>query len=226
MHIPDGSIDVRTWMGADGLAGLQVTARGSDRPVRLLWLGLLSPCASKRADKVCSVMMARGCGWRLLAVLAGLWTLGGGLVQGAGTNLVYLNTAFENAALETWLEAMIRSGQRPHLALDLHNDGGGHLHISRPPVDGLSQHVARMTVFEELLRRHTWFTEGSTPPSFRHSGTMGDGWLERYGIDAVVHELNCNWIASLNDYPSAAHWRDYGARLARGFAEYFDRVKP
>jgi hypothetical protein len=33
----------------------------------------------------------------------------------------------ENAALEKWLDAMIKSGRRPHLALELHNDGGGKL---------------------------------------------------------------------------------------------------
>ena len=38
----------------------------------------------------------------------------------------------ENAALERWLEGMIEAGQRPHLALELHNDGGGNLHVSRP----------------------------------------------------------------------------------------------
>ncbi len=127
----------------------------------------------------------------------------------------------ENAALEHWLEEMIRAGRRPDLALELHNDGGGLIHLSRPPVPGLSDHLDRMAVFEALLRKHTWFTEGSTKPGFRNSGTLGDGWLERYGIDAIVHEFNCNWIAGRNDYPSARHWRDYGASLATVFHEYF-----
>jgi hypothetical protein len=129
----------------------------------------------------------------------------------------------ENAALEKWLEEMIKTGRRPHLALELHNDGGGLLHVSRPPVAGLQRHVQRMAVFEELLRKHTWFTEGSTKPAFQNSGTLGDGWLERYGIDAVVHEFNCNWIAGLADYPSAKHWRQYGENLATVFYEYFAR---
>ena len=68
----------------------------------------------------------------------------------------------ENHALETWLEAMIRRGQRPHLALELHNDGNGQLHISRPPVADLDRHLDRMKTLEALLREHTWFTEGST----------------------------------------------------------------
>ena len=132
----------------------------------------------------------------------------------------------ENYALENWLERMIKRGQIPHLALEFHNDGGGQLHISRPQVPQLKVHLERMATFEQLLRQHTWFTEGSTQGTFRNSGSLGDGWLERYGIDAVVHELNCNWIEGLKDYPSARHWEDYGARLATVYYEYFNRVKP
>jgi hypothetical protein len=132
----------------------------------------------------------------------------------------------ENAALEKWLEGMIQAGQAPHLALELHNDGGGLLHISRPPVPDLPRHLQRMATLEELLRQHTWFTEGSTKSAFRNSGTLGDGWLERYGIDAAVHEFNCNWIAGLKDYPSGRHWQTYGEKLATVFYEYFGLVKP
>lgn len=132
----------------------------------------------------------------------------------------------ENAALERWLEAMIAAGGRPHLAIELHNDGRGLLHISRPPVANLDRHLARMATLEDLLRRKTWFTEGSTSGTFRNSGTLGDGWLERYGIDAVVHEFNGNWIEGLNDYPSARHWQAYGASLAEVFDEYFRIVTP
>lgn len=132
----------------------------------------------------------------------------------------------ENAALEKWLEAAIASGRRPHLALELHNDGSGRLHISRPPVPQLDRHLARMAIFEELLRKHTWFTEGSTNAAFRNSGTLGDGWLERYGIDAAVHEFNCNWVEGVKDYTSSRHWMEYGAGLAGVFHDYFVRVKP
>jgi hypothetical protein len=127
----------------------------------------------------------------------------------------------ENFALQRWLEEMIKEGQPPHLALELHNDGNGLLHISRPPVPELNRHLDRMTLLEELLRKHTWFTEGSTKGSFRNSGTLGDGWLERYHIDAAVHEFNCNWIAGLKDYPSAKHWRRYGENLGVVFYDYF-----
>jgi hypothetical protein len=127
----------------------------------------------------------------------------------------------ENAALERWLEGMIRAGHKPDLALELHNDGNGMLHISRPPVPRLAEHLRRMETLEALLRKRTWFTEGSTKESFRNSGTLGDGWLERFDVDALVHEFNCNWIAGLQTAPLARHWKEYGARLALVLEEYF-----
>ena len=127
----------------------------------------------------------------------------------------------ENHALERWLEARIAAGQKPDLALELHNDGNGKLHISRPPIPELDRHLERMGRFEQLLRKHTWFTEGSTSPAFRNSGTLGEGWLHRFGIDAAVHELNCNWIAGLQARPLARHWIAYGENLATVFYEYF-----
>jgi hypothetical protein len=131
------------------------------------------------------------------------------------------SVAPENHALEQWLERMIARGQKPDFAMELHNDGGGRLHISRPPVPNLPQHLERMALFEKLLRQHTWFTEGPTNAAFRNSGTLGDGWLERYGIDACVHEFNANWIAGLKEYPQGRHWRNYGENLATVFHEYF-----
>lgn len=126
----------------------------------------------------------------------------------------------ENAALERWLEAMIAAGRTPDLAIELHNDGRGLLHISRPPVPGLPAHLERMARFEALLRTRTWFTEGHTDGEFRNSGTLGDGWLERYGVDALVHELNANWVEGRKSYSSAALWQEYGASLAAVFDEY------
>jgi predicted deacylase len=132
----------------------------------------------------------------------------------------------ENAALERWLEQRIAAGQRPHLAIELHNDGSGRLHISRPPVPHSSRHLERMALLETLLRKRTWFTEGSTNEAFRNTGTLGEGWLARYDIDAVVHEFNCNWIEGLQTHPMGRHWRDYGAKLAQVFDDYFSAVKP
>jgi hypothetical protein len=132
----------------------------------------------------------------------------------------------ENAALEQWLTGMIAAGQKPHFAMELHNDGGGRLHISRPPVPDLPRHLERMAFFETLLRKHTWFTEGPTGSSFQNSGTLGDGWLARFQIDAVVHEFNANLIAGLQERPLGKHWEAYGEGLAKVFYDYFGEVKP
>ncbi len=127
----------------------------------------------------------------------------------------------ENHALERWLQEMIDRGRTPQLAIDLHNDEGGRLHVSRPPVPDLERHLARMKLFEQLLRKHTWFTEGATEATFRNSGTMGEGLLQRYGIDACIHELNCNWIAGLDRHPTGEAWEQYGRGLRHVFFDYF-----
>jgi hypothetical protein len=132
----------------------------------------------------------------------------------------------ENAALERWMDGEIAANRKPQLALELHNDGNGRLHLSRPPVPQLDRYLSRMKILEALLRQHTWFTEGTTSPTFRNSGTLGEGWLQRYGIDAAVHEFNCNWIEGVKQPTSSAQWRSYGAGLTRVFHDYFEKVKP
>ena len=126
----------------------------------------------------------------------------------------------ENHALEKWLEEMIKKGKKPHLAIDLHNDRGGSLHISRPNVN-LESYLANMERFEELLRKHTWFTEGSTGKNFRNHGSIGEGLLERYGIDAFVYELNREWIAGLKKVPFGKDWEQLGSQLRDVFFAYF-----
>jgi len=130
----------------------------------------------------------------------------------------------ENAAVEKWIESTLASGRRIDLAIDFHNDASGRLHISRPEIDSaeLQGYLDRMERFERLLREHTWFTEGSTKRSFRNPGTIGEGLLARYGITACIHELNANWIAGLDDYPTAEHWMTYGEQLATVFCRYFE----
>lgn len=128
----------------------------------------------------------------------------------------------ENDALELWLKKMVAQGQRPDFALELHNDGNGKVHISQPPPLYTGRYLERMQTFESLLRKHTWFTEGVTRPA-ANVGTLASGWLERYGIDAVVHEFNCHWIAGLKEHPTRRHWERYGQDLARVLYEYFHR---
>lgn len=126
----------------------------------------------------------------------------------------------ENAALEAWLDSMIEQGLKPDLAIDFHNDDGGKLHIARPNID-LESYLANMERFERLLREHTWFTEGSTGSSFRNPGSIGAGLLERYGIDALVYELNANWIAGWQKVPLGSDWELLGRQLHDVFHEYF-----
>jgi len=132
----------------------------------------------------------------------------------------------ENAALETWLLGEIEQHRPPHLAIELHNDGRGLLHFSRPTVPDNDRYLSRMKSLEQLLRIHSWFSEGSTKPSFNNPGTLGDGWLNRFQIDALVHELNANRIARIDQPTSGALWQQYGENLTTVLYEYFGSVKP
>ncbi|MGC9328999.1 MAG: M14-type cytosolic carboxypeptidase [Candidatus Hinthialibacter sp.] len=127
----------------------------------------------------------------------------------------------ENHALESWLEAMIEHGKRPHLAIDFHNDEGGRMHISRPNIQ-LETYLKRMKRLENLMREHTWFTEGATGGSFRNPGTIGEGFLERFGVDAIVQELNCNWIEGLKKEPMGEDWELLGEQYCEVFYRYFE----
>jgi len=129
----------------------------------------------------------------------------------------------EKYALEQWLEVMIRDNQRPDLLIDFHNDQSGRLHISRPPIKNLNAYLYRMMDLEAALRAHTWFTEGSTKAGFRNPGSIGEGLLQRYGIPALVHELNADYIAGLDEPAGAKHWKAYGTSLPKVFAAYFER---
>lgn len=127
----------------------------------------------------------------------------------------------ENAALERWLAGEIKAGRRPSFAMDLHNDGNGMLHISRPDTPGIEAYLARMARFEQCLRDHTWFTVGSTKPGFHNPGTLGEGWHSRFGIDAVILEFNCNYIEGLKQPAMGRHWVTFGEGLAKTFEAYF-----
>jgi len=126
----------------------------------------------------------------------------------------------ENAAFEDWLNDMIEMGLRPHLAIDFHNDGSGKLHVSRPNIR-LQTYLKNMRLFEELLRKHTWFREGSTGSNFRNPGSFGEGLLERFGIDACILELNANWIQGLSKVPFGKDWELMGEQLRDVFYDYF-----
>jgi hypothetical protein len=128
----------------------------------------------------------------------------------------------ENHALEVWLNKQIKAGRRPALALELHNDGNGKLHYPRPAMIDDKASAEKMEKLETLLRKHTWFTEGTTKPNAAATTfTLADGFLQRFAITAAVHEFNCHWIAGLKEHPTAKHWQTYGGGLARVLHEYF-----
>ena len=127
----------------------------------------------------------------------------------------------ENAALERWLADEIKAGRRPSFAMDLHNDGNGLLHISRPDIPDIDKYLGRMARFEQCLRDHTWFTVGSTKPTFHNPGTLGEGWFQRFGIDAVILEFNCNYIEGIKQPALGRHWMTFGSGLAEAFDAYF-----
>lgn len=132
------------------------------------------------------------------------------------------NLCPENAALEKWLASMIAQGLRPDLAIDFHNDAAGKLHFPRPENEDAQakQFLARLQRFEEILRANSWFTEGSATGI---SPTIAGGLQQRYGIPACIHELNCDRIAGLDDFPSATNWKKYGAQLCTVFLKYFEQ---
>ncbi len=127
----------------------------------------------------------------------------------------------ENHALESWIRSMIDKGKRPDLAIDFHNDEGGNLHISRPNIS-LDKYLADMKRFEKLLYAKTWFTEGATGGNFHNPGSLGEGFLERFGINAIIQELNCNWIAGLKKEPFGEDWELFGQQLLEVFLYYFN----
>lgn len=129
----------------------------------------------------------------------------------------------ENVALEKWLQALIAQGRKPDLAIDFHNDAEGHLHLAPP---GNNQHyLANMGRFEALLKQYTWYTEGTIGGNgeFRNPSAVNEGLLQRYGIDAVVYELNYEWAEGLHRAPFGKDWEDLGKQLVSVFTHYFNQ---
>jgi hypothetical protein len=129
----------------------------------------------------------------------------------------------ENTALEKWLDRMARAGQLPHLAIDFHNDSSGKIHVSRPE-GNFGAYWEHMKRLETALTEHTWFTEGSTGSNFQNAGTFGEGLLMRYGIDACIMELNCNWSAGLSKAPLGTDWKVLGQQMRDAFSAYFHGI--
>jgi hypothetical protein len=125
----------------------------------------------------------------------------------------------ENACLQSWLNQRQRDNQLPQLAIDLHNDGLGQMHLGPYPGDsaGYTQRMARL---EQLMREHTWFREGSKQETFR--GSFGNGLIEIYGVDALIYELHSEWAIGLNRAPLHTDWQQLGASFVGVVERYFE----
>jgi len=123
----------------------------------------------------------------------------------------------ETACLRNWLAA--RQGQRPELAICLHNDDNGPLIFANTEDEGYRQ---RMGQFEKLLRENSWFTGGSIGLGTMPSDTFADGLFHLYGIDAMVYELKALEVDGLGGRPANhADWMEQGRNLARTVDLYF-----
>jgi hypothetical protein len=125
----------------------------------------------------------------------------------------------EKYAFESWLKKMVADGKKPHLAIDLHNDAGGNVHVNLPNENNAA-YTQRVKRFVDLLYKHTWFTEG--PSHVKNPGSFGEGLGARFGIDAIVYELNYEWIAGLKKQPFGKDWEHLGEQLRTVFYHYFD----
>jgi hypothetical protein len=123
----------------------------------------------------------------------------------------------EKFAFEQWLTHMIEKGKKPHLAIDLHNDRGGNLHVNLPTAENTT-YAENLKRFENLLFTHTWFTEGAS--HVKNPGSFGEGMAKRFGIDACVYELNYEWIGGLKKEPLGKDWELLGSQLRLVFYEY------
>jgi hypothetical protein len=124
----------------------------------------------------------------------------------------------EKYAFESWLLKMIDQELKPHLAIDLHNDQGGNLHVNLPTAEN-AEYTANLQRFENLLFKHTWFREGYS--HVKNPGSFGEGMYQRFGIDACVYELNYEVAKGLGKKPMGKDWELLGKQLRDVFYEYF-----
>jgi len=130
----------------------------------------------------------------------------------------------EKYALEKFITGLIKKGIKPCLGIDIHNDDYGGIHLAQHSKDDL-QFIKKMQFFEKLMREHTSFSE-KIEYSWKIVGqpesnvSFENGLLSRYGIEALVYELNANWISSLNKMPGQNDWIKVGENLNDVFYEY------
>jgi hypothetical protein len=132
----------------------------------------------------------------------------------------------ENDALESFIKDLVNKGLKPRLAIDLHNDSYGGLLVGQVSDVDLD-FMKRIRALEDLMHRFTSFSEKlkfttttSERPESAEKFQFNDGLRRRFGIDAVVYELNAHWIGSLKKIPGANDFKNVGRDLNKVFYEY------
>jgi hypothetical protein len=135
----------------------------------------------------------------------------------------------EKYALESFIEGLSRKGISPDLGIDIHNDDAGSISFTTHKKND-TLFLKNTRIFEKLMRANTCFTE-KVNYSWKEPGSedkfvmFEDGLYSRYGIEALVWELNANWINTTQGMPTQADWIKTGENLNRVFYEYFQSMK-
>jgi hypothetical protein len=135
----------------------------------------------------------------------------------------------EKYAFEKFVSQLIDKGKKPSLAIDFHNDDAGGINLA-PHDRSDSVFIKNMGTFEALLRKHTSFSENirfswKDPDKPETHVSFENGMYSRYGIEAMVYELNANWIGNLEKMPSQYDWMETGKNLNLVFYEYLRSLK-
>lgn len=130
----------------------------------------------------------------------------------------------EKYALEKFITGLINKGIKPCLGIDIHNDDYGGIDLAQHSKDD-TQFLKNMQFFEKLMREHTSFSENvkyswKTAGQSESNVSFENGLPAKYGIEAIVYELNANWISSLNKMPTKNDWIKVGENLNDVFYEY------
>jgi hypothetical protein len=131
----------------------------------------------------------------------------------------------EKYALENFIEGLLKNGIKPSLGIDIHNDDAGGINLATHSKNDTA-FIKKMKHFEKLMREKTTFSE-DVKYSWENPGQpesfvlFENGLYRRYGIEALVYELNANWIGSLGRMPAQDDWMKVGENLNDVFYKYF-----
>jgi len=125
----------------------------------------------------------------------------------------------ENHALQTWLNHRNAAKDLPDLAICIHNDDDGMIHLSSGS-DAPAGYGKRAKSFTDLLRKHTWFAEG-VKESLPGEDTFASGLCRIYGIDSMTYELNASWSVGLHREILHTDWIQLGAAFVDVIGGYY-----